>query len=189
MTEEQKFEEEIKVEDQAETSEENSEEAAGGAENETENAAPCEEKTEEATEPEESEESKYMRLLAEFQNFKKRTSKEKDDIRSYANEKLVGDILPVLDNFERALATSAADDPEAYAKGMNMIFDQLVDALTKVGLKEIESLGTDFDPNKHNAVMHADSEEYDEGKVCTVLQKGYDLNGRVVRPAMVAVAK
>lgn len=138
---------------------------------------------------EESGDEKYVRLMAEFQNFKKRTAKEKKDIHAYANEKLVTDILPIFDNFERALITNAADDPEGYAKGMNLIFDQLKDALTKVGLKEIETLGTDFDPNKHNAVMHSESEEYEEGKVCTVLQKGYELNGKVIRPSMVAVAK
>lgn len=137
----------------------------------------------------ESSDDKYVRLLAEFQNYKRRTAKEKTDIRTYANEKIAGDLLPVMDNFERALATDAGDDPEAYAKGMAMIFDQLKTALNNVGVKEVEALGEDFDPTRHNAVMHSESEEYEEGKVCMVLQKGYELNGKIIRAAMVAVAK
>ena len=138
---------------------------------------------------EESSDDKYVRLLAEFQNYKRRTAKEKTDIRTYANEKIAGDLLPVMDNFERALATNAGDDPEAYARGMAMIFDQLKTALVNVGVKEVEALGEDFDPTRHNAVMHSESEEYEEGKVCMVLQKGYELNGKIIRAAMVAVAK
>ena len=137
----------------------------------------------------ESSDDKYVRLLAEFQNYKRRTAKEKTDIRTYANEKIAGDLLPVMDNFERALATNAGDDPEAYAKGMAMIFDQLKTALNNVGVKEVEALGEDFDPTRHNAVMHSESEEYEEGKVFMVLQKGYELNGKIIRAAMVAVAK
>ncbi|MGN0674067.1 MAG: nucleotide exchange factor GrpE [Anaerovoracaceae bacterium] len=143
----------------------------------------------EADAKEESSDDKYVRLLAEFQNYKRRTAKEKTDIRTYANEKIAGDLLPVMDNFERALATNAGDDPEAYAKGMAMIFDQLKTALNNVGVKEVEALGEDFDPTRHNAVMHSESEEYEEGKVCMVLQKGYELNGKIIRAAMVAVAK
>lgn len=196
MTEAQKIvneEAETKAtEDETTSNQPEADEATSADENakvEENDSEPSEKESEEQKPEEESGEEKYMRLMAEFQNFKKRTAKEKTDIHAYANEKLVTDILPIFDNFERALATNAADDPEGYAKGMNLIFDQLKDALTKVGLKEIETLGTDFDPNKHNAVMHSESDEYEEGKVCTVLQKGYELNGKVVRPSMVAVAK
>ena len=138
--------------------------------------------------PEEQESERYMRLMAEFQNFKKRAAKEKTDIHAYANEKLMNELLPVLDNFERALETKT-EEVESYAKGMELIFNQMKTALENHGLKEIEALGEDFDPSKHNAVMNEDSEEYESGKVCKVLQKGYELNGRVIRPAMVAVAK
>ena len=138
--------------------------------------------------PEEQESERYMRLMAEFQNFKKRAAKEKTDIHAYANEKLMNELLPVLDNFERALETKT-DEVESYAKGMELIFSQMKTALENHGLKEIEALGEDFDPNKHNAVMNEESEEFESGKVCKVLQKGYELNGRVIRPAMVAVAK
>ena len=139
--------------------------------------------------PEEDSEAKYLRLMAEFQNYKKRVAKEKTDIHSYANEKIVTELLEVLDNFERALASETSVEAEGYAQGMKLIFDQLLGVLTKSGLEEVKALGEDFDPNMHNAVMTADSEEYDSNKVCSVLQKGYTLNGKVIRPSMVTVAK
>lgn len=139
--------------------------------------------------PEEDSEAKYLRLMAEFQNYKKRVAKEKTDIHSYANEKIVTELLEVLDNFERALASETSAEAEGYAQGMKLIFDQLLGVLTKSGLEEVKALGEDFDPNMHNAVMTADSEEYDSNKVCSVLQKGYTLNGKVIRPSMVTVAK
>lgn len=152
-----------------------------------------EEKSEKSEEAEESE--RYMRLMAEFQNFKRRAAKEKTDIHAYANERIVGDLLPVLDNFERALDT-ASEDAEGvseelsnYAKGMQLIFEQLKTALENAGLKEIEALGCDFDPNVHNAVMTENLEEFDNDKISKVLQKGYKLNDKVVRPSMVAVNK
>jgi len=132
---------------------------------------------------------RYMRLMAEFQNYKKRVAKEKSDIREYATEKLIVELLPVLDNFERALASSAEDDPAAYAKGMEMIFTQMKTELQKSGLKELDVLGEEFDPKLHNAVMTEEHEEIESGKVSKVLQKGYALNDKVIRPAMVAVAK
>lgn len=140
-------------------------------------------------ETEENSDAKYLRLMAEFQNYKKRVAKEKSDIHSYANEKIVTELLEVLDNFERALTTDNSTDVEGYAQGMKLIFDQLLGVLTKSGLVEVKALGEEFDPNMHNAVMTADSEEYDSNKVCNVLQKGYTLNGKVIRPSMVTVAK
>lgn len=143
-------------------------------------------KDEKDAEAEESE--RYMRLMAEFQNFKRRAAREKSDIHAYANERIVSDLLPVLDNFERALNTET-DEIEAYAKGMELIFEQLKSALDKAGVKEIEALGCDFDPNVHNAVMTDNTEEYENDKISKVLQKGYKLNDKVVRPSMVAVNK
>ena len=172
-------------------------EEAKAGEEAAENTEEPEEKTndteEAATEEqeasaEEQESERYMRLMAEFQNFKKRAAKEKTDIHAYATEKLMNELLPVLDNFERALETKT-DDVESYAKGMELIFRQMKTALENHGLKEIEALGTDFDPNKHSAVMTEESEEYESGKVSRVLQKGYELNGRVIRPSMVSVVK
>lgn len=149
---------------------------------------PESEQSQGSDEAQESESEKYIRLLAEFQNFKKRAAKEKTDIHAYANEKLMSELLPVLDNFERALETKT-EEVESYAKGMELIFTQMKTALENHGLKEIVALGEDFDPNKHSAVMTEESDEYESGKVSKVLQKGYELNGRVIRPAMVAVTK
>lgn len=159
-----------------------------------EDNAPEAEKTEEKAEEKTEEKAddgneKYVRLMAEFQNYKKRVAKEKNDIREYATEKLVMELLPVLDNFERALAASAEDDPAGYAKGMELIFTQMVTELQKSGLAEVEAEGQDFDPTKHNAVMTEENEELESGKVSKVLQKGYALNDKVIRPSMVAVTK
>lgn len=138
---------------------------------------------------EEQESERYVRLMAEFQNYKKRTAKEKSDIHAYGNEKLLLELLPVFDNFERALSTNVTDDPEAYAKGMGLIFSQMKEAVAKVGIEEIVAEGEEFNPDFHNAVMTEDSEEHDAGKVTKVLQKGYKLNSKVVRPSMVVVSK
>ena len=149
-----------------------------------------EEKAEEKTEEKADDgNEKYVRLMAEFQNYKKRVAKEKNDIREYATEKLVMELRPVLDNFERALAANAEDDPAGYAKGMELIFTQMVTELQKSGLAEVEAEGQDFDPTKHNAVMTEENEELESGKVSKVLQKGYALNDKVIRPSMVAVTK
>ena len=189
MSEEQKKEaqtpeDEVKKEaGSAEATETPEEDNAPEAENTEEKA---EEKTEEKAD---DGNEKYVRLMAEFQNYKKRVAKEKNDIREYATEKLVMELLPVLDNFERALAASAEDDPAGYAKGMELIFTQMVTELQKFGLAEVEAEGQDFDPTKHNAVMTEENEELESGKVSKVLQKGYALNDKVIRPSMVAVTK
>lgn len=136
----------------------------------------------------EAESERYMRLMAEFQNYKKRAAKEKTDTLQYANEKIVSDLLPVIDNFERALATET-DDLEGYAKGMQLIFEQFMKALENAGVEEIKAMDEDFDPNVHNAVMTDNIEDKDDGKITKVLQKGYKLRDKVVRPSMVAVNK
>ena len=97
----------------------------------------------------------------------------------------MAELLEVLDNFERALEQGGTD---GFEEGMRLIFTQLVNVLSKEGLAEISALGEDFDPNVHNAVMTEDTEEYESGKVSGVMQKGYTLNGRVIRPSMVKVA-
>lgn len=160
--------------------------AAEGQESGSEEPNPKEEQKEEKKEPEEDENSRYMRLMADFQNYKKRVEKEKSDLYSYANEKLVTELLNVLDNFERALEHEGED--KSFHEGMQMIFKQLFDVLEKSGLKEIPALGEEFDPNFHNAVMNEDTEEYESGTVSGVMQKGYTLNGKVIRPSMVKVA-
>ena len=159
---------------------------------EAETEVPAEEAGQEAAEEpakdpeEEALNAKYLRLMADFQNFKRRTEKEKNDIYAFANEKIVSELLNVIDNFERALAM--ATECDGFAEGMKLIFKQLQGVLEKSGVAEIEALGQDFDPNFHNAVMMEDSAEYESGKVTEVLQKGYMLNNRVIRPSMVKVA-
>ena len=146
-----------------------------------------EEKEEEVKEEgkEEDDDLRYLRLMADFQNYRKRAEKEKKDLYSYANEKIMGDLLTVMDNFERALEHDAGD---GFKEGIEMIFKQLSDVLEKSGLAEIPALGEEFDPNVHSAVMTEETEDYESGKVSGVMQKGYTLNGKVIRPAMVKVA-
>ena len=171
---------EEKAEGEGEAAEEN------GAEETSE--AGEEKAAEEEKKAEEQESERYMRLMAEFQNFKRRAAREKSDIHAYANEKIIGELLPVLDNFERALDTKS-DDVEGYAKGMELIFTQLRTALEHAGLEEIPALGEEFDPNVHNAVMTEDSDEHEDNHISKVLQKGYKLNDKVIRPSMVAVVR
>ena len=172
--------EEEKAEEAAETVEEASKE-----EETKEEAGKAEE---DAKKAEEAESERYMRLMAEFQNYKRRAAKEKTDTLQYANEKIIGDILPVLDNFERALSTEGGDI-EAYAKGMQLIFEQLKKALENAGLEEIKAMDEAFDPNVHNAVMTQTDDEKEDGVITMVLQKGYKLRDKVIRPSMVAVNK
>ena len=131
---------------------------------------------------------KYMRLMADFQNFKRRSERERSEIYARANETIVTQLLEVLDNFERALTDENATEDENFRKGMEMIFTQMKDVLSRSGVSEIDAEGQDFDPNFHNAVMMEDTDKVESGKVSEVLQKGYTLNGRVIRPSMVKVA-
>ena len=146
--------------------------------------------SEEATkeEAEEAESERYMRLMAEFQNYKRRVAKEKSDIHAYANEKIIGELLPVLDNFERALDAEGGDI-EAYAKGMQLIFEQLKKALETAGLAEIKVVDEEFNPNVHNAVMTESVDDKEDGVITKVFQKGYTLKDKVIRPSMVVVNK
>ncbi|MBR5489345.1 MAG: nucleotide exchange factor GrpE [Firmicutes bacterium] len=169
---------------QAETAETAQEEAAEAAAEDA--AEPAAEEKKEAAEEDEALNMKYMRLMADFQNFKRRTEKEKSDIYAFANEKIVSELLNVIDNFERALALGQEGD--SFVEGMSLIFKQLQGVLEKAGVKEIEALGQEFDPNFHNAVMMEDTDEFESGKVSCVLQKGYTLNNKVIRPSMVKVA-
>ena len=177
----------MKKEDVKENQEEVTEEEVVEETVETEETAETEEPAEEPEKKEEEEalNVQYMRLMADFQNYKKRVEKEKSDIYAYANEKIVSQLLDVIDNFERALSVETAD--EGFAEGMKMIFRQFMDVLEKSGLEEINALGEDFDPNFHNAIMTEDNPEFESGKVTLVMQKGYILNKKVIRPSMVKV--
>ncbi|MCO7126346.1 nucleotide exchange factor GrpE [Sporolactobacillus shoreicorticis] len=130
-----------------------------------------------------------LRTQADFDNFRKRTNKEKADARKFRAQDLVSDMLEILDNFQRALAVEAvSEDARALKKGMEMVLSKLESALKKEGVEEIPSLHQPFDPNVHQAVMQEESGNHESGTVIQVLQAGYTLNGRVIRPAMVKVS-
>ena len=135
-------------------------------------------------------EDKVKRQLAEFENFRNRTEKEKSAMFETGAKSVIEKILPVIDNFERGLATvpeEQKDDP--FVDGMNRIYKQLVTELENIGVKPIEAVGCEFDPNLHNAVMQVESEEYESGVVAQELQKGYTYRDTVVRHSMVAVVQ
>ena len=129
---------------------------------------------------------KFLRICAEYDNFRKRSQKEKDALYGDIRANTVSQFLPVYDNLERALKQSTED--EAYRKGVEMIMTQFETTLEKLGVKEIPSLGETFDPDLHNAVMHVDDEEKGENEIVEVFQKGFMLNDKVIRFAMVKVA-
>lgn len=151
-------------------------------------SADKDEKIAELTKEAEELNQKYLRLAADFQNFKRRSEKEKEDIYAYANEKIVVELLDVIDNFERALEHSQ-DKEGSFAEGVNMIFKQFRGVLEKNGVEEIAAYGETFDPNYHHAVLTEETEKFESGKVTQVVQKGYMLNNKVIRPAMVKVAE
>ena len=133
-------------------------------------------------------EDRVKRQMAEFENFRKRTDKEKAMMFETGAKSVVEKILPVVDNFERGLATIPEDDENsAFANGMKMIYKQMMDELEKLGVKPIEAVGQEFDPNFHNAVMQVESEEFESGVVAQELLKGYMYHESVVRHSMVAV--
>ncbi len=129
---------------------------------------------------------KYIRLQAEFQNYKKRTEKEKIDIIKYGKESVFTELLEVIDNFERA--TAHEDNHEAYISGTKHVYTQLYEILKKNGLESIEAVGQEFDPTLHNAVLQEESDK-GENLIIEELQKGYILNGKVIRHSMVKVSK
>ncbi|BBI34756.1 nucleotide exchange factor GrpE [Cohnella abietis] len=133
--------------------------------------------------------SRYLRAQADFDNFRRRTVKEKEELTQYASLKVIGQLLPVLDNFQRALsAGTEVAEGESFAKGVDMIYRQLSQVLEAEGLKPMESIGQPFDPEHHQAIMQVESEEYEEGIVVEVIQQGYWLKDKVIRPAMVKVS-
>ena len=132
------------------------------------------------------EQNKFLRLAAEYDNYRKRTAKEKESIWADAKASVVASFLPVYDNLERALKQDTAD--EAYKKGVEMTMTQLKDVLSKLGVTEIDAAGQPFDPKLHNAVMHVEDEAFGENTVAEVFQAGFQLGEKVIRFAMVKVA-
>lgn len=131
-------------------------------------------------------ENKYLRLLAEYDNFRKRSQREKESAWQTAKADTAALFLPVYDNLKRALALETAD--EAYVKGVQMTMDQLSAILTKLGIEEIKAVGETFNPELHNAVMHIEDENFGENTVVEVFETGFQASGKVIRFAMVKVA-
>ncbi len=132
---------------------------------------------------------KYQRTLAEFDNFRKRTVKEKSGMYDDGVRDSVLKLIPVVDNFERAVAAVSDEEKEsALYKGIEMVLKQFTEILESLGVSEIEAMGKSFDPNLHNAVMHVDDDNFGENEVINVLQKGYICREKVIRPSMVQVA-
>lgn len=129
---------------------------------------------------------RYLRLMAEFDNYKKRSVKERENIYADVRVDTVSRFLPVYDNLERALRAETSD--EAYKKGVEMTFTQLVEVFHKLGVEEIESVGQAFDPTLHNAVMHVEDPDRGENEIVEEFQRGFKLGGKVIRFSMVKVA-
>lgn len=134
------------------------------------------------------EQDKYLRLMAEYDNFRKRTAKEREGIYTDAYSDALVQILPIIDNLERAAQYSADDPDSPMAKGIELTIKSCVEALNKMGVYEIEALGKQFDPNLHNAVMHIDDEAFGENEIVEVFMKGYIKGEKVLRFSMVKVA-
>ena len=190
-TPESQQEEEIKEE--VKTQPEKAEEKSAGKKEDKKaskkDSKPTEEKKEEQSSPAEElkgANDRYLRLLAEYDNYRKRSQKEKDSLYADIKSDTVAKFLPVYDNLVRALAQSTED--EAYRRGVEMIMTQFNTTLEKLGATRIESLGQKFDPSLHNAVMHVEDEEKGENEIVEVFQDGFMMGEKVIRFAMVKVA-
>lgn len=172
---------EASLENQEEANDEASKNA-DTAENEVDLQAELEKLTAEVKEKSD----KALRLQADFENFRRRTSKEKDELAAVVTQGVMKDMLPLLDNFERAMAAETTD-MEAFQKGVEMIFTQFQEVLKKNGLEHIETEGKKFDPNFHQAVMRVQNDKLEDDDIAQELQKGYMVKGRVIRPSMVQV--
>ena len=192
--------EETAADTAAEAAEEVTEEAGSQAEGTSDAEEPAEEKTEEKAPAGGKEkalqdkitvlEDKVRRQMAEFDNFRKRTSKEKEQMFSMGEKNVIEKMLPVVDNFERGLAAVSEEEKGgALASGMEMIYKQLMKQLEDLGVKPIEAVGKEFDPNFHNAVMQVESDEYESGFIAQEFQKGYMYHDTVVRHSMVGVVQ
>lgn len=131
---------------------------------------------------------KFLRLNAEYQNFKRRSEKEKQETYSFAKVDIIKELLPVIDNLERAIASDGNNDYDGLKKGVEMTFDSLMTTLSKLGIEVYGESGETFDPNLHNAVMHIEDDKYKDGEIVDVFQKGYKAGDKIIRAAMVRSA-
>jgi molecular chaperone GrpE len=131
-----------------------------------------------------------LRVAAEFENYKKRVRREQTELMKYAGENIIKDLIPILDNFERAINSAKSNSSfDSFYQGVDLIYKQMLDLLKQRGVSQIEAVGKNFDPNLHEAIVHVPSSEYPENTVIEEFQKGFMLNDRVVRPAIVSVSK
>lgn len=133
--------------------------------------------------------NRYLRLAADFDNYKKRARQEQSDLVRSANAELIGKLLPVVDNFHRVLESTPESAGDAWVKGLKLSLQQLEELLAAQGVQPIEAVGQPFDPSLHEAIGHEESSEHPEDTVVTEVRRGYRLNDRVVRPALVRVAR
>ncbi|WP_010270409.1 nucleotide exchange factor GrpE [Paenibacillus senegalensis] len=133
--------------------------------------------------------NRYLRVQADFDNFRRRSRQEKEEFAKYASMKVIEQLLPIVDNFERAMESSKESrDFDALVKGLEMVFRQLDQVFKQEGLEPIQAVGEPFNPEFHQAIMQVESDEYEEGIVVEEIQKGYKLKDKVVRPSMVKVS-
>ena len=132
---------------------------------------------------------RYLRAAADLDNYRKRAARERADIVKYGKEDLIRDILPFLDSLDRALEHKDTDDAQAFRDGVALIQEQLLCCLKKHGVERIESVGVNFDPNIHEALMQMESPDHEDNQVVSEMEKGYLLNGRLIRPSRVCVCK
>ena len=187
---EQKFDEmkqEIEETEAVDTAEGENDTEAQPADEAQENPADAmQQKIDELTAGLKEKEERALRLQADFENFRRRTSKEKEELSAVIKQEILKDMLPLLDNFERAMAAETKD-AEAFQRGVDMIYTQLQEVMKKNGLEPIETEGQKFDPNFHQAVMRVQNDDLEDDDIAQELQKGYMVEGRVIRPSMVQV--
>ena len=131
---------------------------------------------------------KHLRLMAEYDNFKKRTQKEKEELFSFATADTIEKLLPVIDNLERAIESVSDEEKNTFSEGVEMVLRQLLEIFEKLGVSEIEAVGKEFDPNFHNAVMHIEDEDASANTIVEQFMKGYKYKEKVIRYSMVKVA-
>ena len=131
---------------------------------------------------------RILRLQADFDNYRRRTRQEQSELSAFVTQNLIKELLPIIDNFERALSSRPTDDPSGFGAGVEMIFRQLYGVLEKQGITTVDAVGSLFDPNRHEAILKDTESDQPEGTVVAELQKGYAVGGKVIRPALVKVA-
>ena len=161
-------------------------ESADGAAEAAESAEDLQKKVEPLAAALQEKDNRLKRLQADFENFRRRTNKEREEIGNVVTQELLKSLLPIVDNFDRAMATEQQDG-EAFKKGVEMIYTQLGETLKNAGLEIIETEGQKFDPNFHQAVMRVENPDLDDDTIAQELQKGYIVKGKVIRPSMVQV--